>query len=149
MAPPVRETSSVLARLHDEIDRMLHEFPLPSFFLTGTERGCWAPAFDLYEKNGSLIVEAELPGISEEAVKIGYTDHTLTIEGETKKEAEETKEGYYRAERRWGGFYRTISLSEGVDFEKAKAELTQGVLKITLPKASKPEKKTRTIPITG
>jgi HSP20 family protein len=149
MAPPVRETHSVLARLHDEIDRMFHEFSLPSFFLTGTERGRWAPALDLYEKNGSLIVEAELPGVPTDAVKIHCTDHTLTIQGETNKEGEEKKEGYYRAERRYGSFYRMVTLPEGVDFDTAKAEFKEGVLKITLPKTSRPQEKARTLPITG
>jgi HSP20 family protein len=149
MALPVRETSSALARLHDEIDRMFHEFSLPGFFPFGTERGRWTPALDLYEKNGNLVVEAELPGIPKDAVKIACTDHTLTIQGEMKKEEEEKKEGYYRAERRYGSFYRIVNLPEGVDFDRAKAEFKDGVLTITLPKSSKPEEKARTIPITG
>jgi HSP20 family protein len=147
MALSVRETSSALARLHDEIDRIFHEFSLPSCFPFGTERVRWTPALDLYEKNGNLVVEAELPGIPREAVKIACTDHTLTIQGETKKEEEEKKEGYYRAERRHGSFDCTVNLPEGVDFNKAEAEFKDGVLKITLPKTKKPEEKTRTIPI--
>jgi HSP20 family protein len=149
MALSVRETSSALARLHDEIDRMFHEFSLPSCFPFGTERVRWTPALDLYEKNGNLVVEAELPGIPREAVKIACTDHTLTIQGETKKEEEEKKEGYYRAERRYGSFDRMVNLPEGVDFNKPEAEFKDGVLKITLPKTNKPEEKTRTIPISG
>jgi HSP20 family protein len=149
MAPSVRETSLPLARLHDEIDRMFHGFSLPSFFRRETEQGFWTLALDLYEKNGNMIVEAELPGVPREAVTIAYTDHTLTIQGETRKVEEEKKGGYYRAERRYGSFQRVVNLPEGVDFSKAKAEFKDGVLTITLPKTSKPEEKARTIPITG
>jgi HSP20 family protein len=149
MAPPVRETSLPLARLHDEIDRMFQEFSLPSFSPRETERGRWTPALDLYEKDGNLVVEAELAGIPREAVTIAHTDHTLTILGETRKVEEERKEGYYRAERRYGSFRRVVTLPEGVDFNRAKAEFKEGVLTITLPKASRPDEKPRTIPITG
>jgi HSP20 family protein len=147
---------SPLTRLHDEIDRMFQEFTVPSFFgllpagyPPEVGRGRWAPALDVYEKGNDLIVEAELPGIPKEAVKINCTDHTLIIQGETKKETEEKKEGYYRAERRYGSFYRTVPLPETVEYGKAKAEFRDGVLKITLPKQAKPEEKSRTIPITG
>src|SRR5581483_10871026 len=103
--PAVRESSSALAHLHDEIDRMFQEFSPPSFFPVWPERGRWAPALDIYEKENNLIVEAELPGIPKDAVKISYIDHTLTIQGETKKEEEQKREGYHRWERRYGSFY--------------------------------------------
>jgi HSP20 family protein len=131
------------------MDRMFQEFTLPSFFRRLPEPGRWAPALDLYEKGNDLIVEAELPGIPKDAVKISCTDQTLTIQGETKKEAEEKKEGYYRAERCYGSFHRTVTLPESVDYGKAKAEFRDGVLKITLPKMAKPEEKGRTIPISA
>lgn len=149
MALPVREPGTALARLHDEIDRMFQEFSMPGFFSLWPERARWAPLLDMYEKDNDLIVEAELPGIPKEAVKISCTDQTLTIQGETKKEAEERREGYYRAERRYGSFYRTVTLPVEVDYEKAKAQFRDGVLQITLPKRAKPEEKSRTIPISG
>jgi HSP20 family protein len=150
MALPVaREPVSALARIHEDIDRMFQEFPLPGFFSLWASPTRWAPALDLYEKDNTLVVEAELPGIPKEAVKLTCSDHTLTIQGETKKEEEEKKEGYYRSERRYGSFYRTVALPEEVDFNKARAEYTNGVLKIMLPKSAKPETKTRTIPISG
>ena len=149
MALPVRETTSALARLHDEIDRMFQEFSVPSFFPLRAEHTRWAPALDVYEKDNQLIVEAELPGIPREAVKISCTDQTLTIQGETKQETEEKRAGYYRTERHYGSFYRTVPLPEPVSFEKAKAQFRDGVLQITLPTQLRPEEKTRTIPITG
>jgi HSP20 family protein len=150
MALPVRESTTALARLHDELDRMFTEFSLPSFFRAVPERGRWSPALDVYEKDGNLIVEAELPGIPKEVVKISCTDDTLTIQGETKKEEEDTsREGFYRAERRYGSFYRMVTLPEPVDYTQAKAQFKDGVLQVTLPKTTRPEEKTRQIPITG
>jgi HSP20 family protein len=103
----------------------------------------------MYEKDGNLIVETELPGILREAVKINCSDHTLTIQGETKKDEEEKREGYYRSERRYGSFYRSVALPEGVSAAKAKAEFKDGVLKITMPREVKPEEKRHTISISG
>jgi HSP20 family protein len=149
MALLTREPGTALARLHDEIDRMFQEFSLPSLPSLWPERGRWMPAVDLYEKENNLIVEAELPGIPKDAVKISCTDNSLTIQGETKKEEEQKREGFYRVERHYGSFYRTVPLPENVDHNKAKAEFREGVLRITLPKMAKPEEKGRTIPITG
>ena len=149
MALPVREPVSALARIHEDIDRMFQEFPMPSFFSLWPERTRWMPALDVYEKDNNLIVEAELPGIPKEAVKLTCTDNILTIQGETKKEEEEKREGYYRSERHYGSFHRTVALPEEVDFNKAKAEYHDGVLKVTLPKTARPEAKARTIPISG
>jgi HSP20 family protein len=150
-----REPGTSLARIHDEIDRMFQDFTLPNLLSLWPgapaegSSGRWLPALDLYEKENNLIVEAELPGIPKDAVKITCTDSTLTIQGETRKEAEEKKEGYHRTERRYGSFYRAVTLPESVDYGKAKAEFRDGVLKITLPKSAKPEEKSRTIPISA
>jgi HSP20 family protein len=149
MTLPVPETGSALTRLHDDLDRMFQEFVRPGFLPFWPERGRWTPTLDLYEEGNDLIVEADLPGIPKDAVKVSCTNNTLTIQGETKKEAEEKREGHYRAERRYGSFYRTVTLPETVEFEKARAQFRDGVLQITLPKQNKPESKARTIPISG
>lgn len=148
MALLVREGASPLARIHDEIDRMFQEFTSARFWprLEGMAR---VPSIDLSEKNGNLVVEAELPGVDKKDVKITYTDNMLTLQGETKQEKEEKREGYYRAERQYGSFYRAIPLPQPVDFSKAKAEFKNGVLTITLPKSARPEAQERTIPISG
>jgi HSP20 family protein len=149
MALPVREAVAPLTRIHDEIDRVFQEFPTPSFFTPWFGRARWLPALDLYEQNNNLIVEAELPGIPKEAVKLSCTVNSLTIQGETKKEEEEKREGYYRAERRYGSCYRTVALPEEIDVNKVKAEFKDGVLKVTLPKVARPEAQARTIAIAG
>ncbi len=153
----VREGTTALARLHNELDRMFEDFaaPFPAFpvfrpfqvagFMP--EGGRWMPAIDFYEKDNHLVVEAEVPGILKENLKVGCTDHTLTIQGETKKEEEEKKEGYYRAERRYGMFYRAVPLPEDVDYGKAEAKYENGVLRVMLPKVPRPETAPRTIPL--
>lgn len=146
MALPVRESASPLTRIHDEIDRMFQDLTLSSFW-PFRESAVRLPALDLYEKNGNLVVETELPGIDKKDVKISYTDSTVTIQGETKQEKEEKKEGYYRSERQYGSFFRTVPLPQAVDFDKAKAEFKDGVLTLTLPKSAQAEEKARIIPI--
>jgi HSP20 family protein len=149
MALPVREAVAPLTRIHDEIDRVFQEFPTPSFLTPWFGRARWLPALDLYEQNNNLIVEAELPGIPKEAVKLSCTVNSLTIQGETKKEEEEKREGYYRSERRYGSFYRTVALPEEVDVNKIQAQYKDGILKVTLPKVASTESKSRSVPISG
>ena len=144
MALPVRESASPMDRIHDEIDRMFHEFNVGRFWPRSDLR---IPSCDVYEKNGSLLVEAELPGIQRKDVKVHYTDNTITIRGESKQEKQEKKDGYYRSERQYGSFFRSIPLPTPVDFSKATAAFKDGILKVTLPKAEKPAQAERTIPI--
>jgi HSP20 family protein len=61
----------------------------------------------------------------------------------------EKREGYYRSERRYGSFYRTVALPEEVDVNKVDAQFKDGVLKVTLPKVAPSEAKSRTVPISG
>lgn len=148
MALPARETLSPLAHIHNEIDRMFQDFG-------GTKLWPWHdatrryPALDVFEEDGNLVVEAELPGISKEDLEVSYAENTVTIHGQTKQETEEKKEGYYRIERQCGAYYRAVPLPHLVDFAKAKAELKDGVLTITLPKTEKPSEQKPKIPITG
>jgi HSP20 family protein len=146
MALPVRETASPLGRIHDEIDRVFQDFTTSRFWPWAEGAGR-VPSLDLYEKNGNLVLDVELPGIDKKDVKVSYTDITVTIQGESKQEKEEKKEGYYRSERQYGSFYRSIPLPQPVDFAQAKAEFKDGVLTITLPKTATPEAAVRTIPI--
>jgi HSP20 family protein len=95
----------------------------------------WAPKVDVQRCNGNLVVTAELPGLKKEEVKVEMTEDALLLQGERKLEHKEDHEGYHRYERSYGKFYRSIPLPEGVKTEAAKAELTDGVLKITVPVA--------------
>jgi HSP20 family protein len=100
--------------LHSEMNRMFDEM------LGGLTRGRsgrqqgvqateWAPSVDVFEKEGNLIIRAELPGVKQEDVDISVQDRVLTISGQRKEEQEQEQEqdGYYVRERRQGTFRRT------------------------------------------
>jgi HSP20 family protein len=71
--------------------------------------------------------------MKKEDVKVEVTDGQLAISGERKSEAEERKENFYRCERQYGTFYRTVPLPEGVKFEDVKATFASGVLEVSVP----------------
>ncbi len=92
----------------------------------------WSPQVEMFEREGKLVVQADLPGIKKDDIKVEITDHQLTIEGERKEKREEKGEGFYRSERSYGSFCRTIALPEGINTENAKAEFKNGVLEISM-----------------
>jgi HSP20 family protein len=106
----------------------------------------WAPPVEVYEREGKLVVRAELPGLNKDDVKIEATDDGLIIQGERKREHEEQREGYYRSERSYGRFYRLIPLPEGAKVDEARAQFNNGVLEVTIP-APAAERRRREIPV--
>jgi HSP20 family protein len=106
----------------------------------------WTPAVDITRCNGDLVVTAELPGLKKEEVKVALTEDALVIEGERKREHKIDHEGYHKVERSYGKFYRSIPLPKEAKTDLAKAELTEGILKVTVPVAEA-RPKAREIPI--
>jgi len=105
----------------------------------------FTPAIDMYEDKDNIIVETQLGGINPDDVDISIENNILCLKGESEKKSEIDDKNYYRKEIRRGSFYRSISLPTKVDGENAKAINDDGILKITIPKAS--ELKPRTIKI--
>jgi len=103
--------------------------------------GSWAPAVDIYEKDGNIVLKAELPGIDAKSVDIHVENNVLTLRGERKFEEEVKKDNFHRVERAYGTFTRSFTLPTVVDTGKIKAAFKDGVLKLTLPKReeSKPK----------
>lgn len=126
----------------DEMDRMFRGNG------SETEIRTWAPTTDVQRCDGSLVVSAELPGLKKEDVKVEVTDEALVIQGERKQEHKEDHEGYHRWERSYGGFYRSIPLPEGAKTDQVKAELKDGVLKVSIP-VPELAKKSRQVPVAG
>jgi HSP20 family protein len=94
----------------------------------------WRPTVDVFEKNGHLVVKAELPGVKKEDVSVTLDKGDLVISGERKVESE-VKEGHvYRMERSYGSFYRRLPLPEEVLPEQIEASFKDGVLEVRLPK---------------
>ena len=113
-----------------------------------TQLESWAPRMDVEQCGGNLVVSAELPGLKREDVKVEVTDDNLTIQGERKQEHKEDHEGFHRWERNYGRFYRSIALPDGAKIDQIKAELKDGVLKVSIP-VPESAKKPRQIPVAG
>lgn len=98
----------------------------------GVERH-WTPTVDIWENDEEIVVNAELPGVRSEDVKVTVEDDVLTIEGEKKEETESGEGRAHRLERSYGRFVRSFKLP-AVDTEGITAAHSDGILKVTLPK---------------
>jgi HSP20 family protein len=130
----------LMRELSEEMDRAFRGV-IPS-----TQLEPWTPTVDVQQCNGDLVVTAELPGLKKEDVRVELTDDSLVIQGEREHEHKEDHEGFHRWERSYGQFYRSIPLPEGAKTDQAKAELTDGVLRVSVP-VPEAKKKTRQIPV--
>ena len=99
----------------------------------------WDLAVDVYEKNGNVIAEMNLPGIDPDKIDISVEDDYLTVSGSREEKKETKEEDYYSKEIKRGSFERTVKLSHAVKKDKADASYKDGVLKITIPKDEKKE----------
>ncbi len=107
---PARE----LGTIQSEMNRLFNTFfDAPTTAGSGAALRRWIPAMDLVETDGEFVLRADLPGLSEGDVNIELEDNVLTVSGERKSEHEERNEGYYRVERSFGSFRRTLTLPEG------------------------------------
>jgi HSP20 family protein len=94
----------------------------------------WVPAMDLVEAADHFVLKADLPGLRDEDVKVEVQDGTLTISGERKAEREQNESGWYRIERSFGSFSRSLTLPEHVDASAISAAFNDGVLELRIPK---------------
>ncbi|NHQ59380.1 Hsp20/alpha crystallin family protein [Chlorobium sp. BLA1] len=102
-----------------------------------------APSFkvDISEDENAINIEADLPGVKKEDVKVSMDDDVLCITAERTQNEEEKKKGYHRIERSWGSLSRSFTVGENINADKIEASYDNGVLKIVLPK-SEPKPKT-------
>ena len=124
----------------DEMNRMLDNFWHENSFGMG-----WIPDIDIAETDNDIIVKAEIPGVDPKRIDISITGDALTIKGEKKEEKEETGKNYYRIERSYGSFTRTVDLPSKVMTDKVEAKEHLGVLEITLPKMERTKTKKITV----
>ena len=125
---PLRELSS----LQTEMNRLFNTVFDTPVANGGTRR--WVPAMDLVETAEDFVLRADLPGMKQEDVKIELEDNVLTVSGERKSEHESGERGFYRVERAYGSFRRTLTLPEGVDADAIVAKFDRGVLEVSIPK---------------
>jgi HSP20 family protein len=141
---PLREFST----LQNEMNRLFNTvFDAPSPANGGSTLRRWMPAMDLVETEDHFVLRADLPGLTEDDVKIEFEDGTLSVSGERKAEHESKNEGYYRVERAFGTFSRSLTLPQGIDPEAVTANFDRGVLEVRIPKPE--ERKPRRIEIGG
>ena len=141
LAPYVRTSEMPLTnRLFEDF---FNDFPFSSY--TSERKEDWIPAVDILEKEGNLILRAELPGMSEKQIDLKIEGNTLTLKGERTMDKEDKKNNYHRVESFCGSFTRSFRLPETVDLEKISADYKNGVLVVTIPQ--KPEVRPREIPV--
>ena len=131
-----------MRRFSEEMDRLFDDFGFggqPSFsqdFLPSTfnefRQSLWSPQIETFEREGQLVIRADLPGLTKDDVNVEINDDAIIISGERRNENEEQREGYYRSERSYGSFFRTIPLPQGVNADDANATFNNGVLEITM-----------------
>jgi HSP20 family protein len=128
---PARE----LASLQGEMNQLFNTFFGDSTTAAGNGQSRrWVPAMDLVETADHFVVRADLPGLRESDISIELEDNVLTISGERKHEEKAEKEGYYRVERSFGKFARSLTLPDGVDAGAVAADFDAGVLEVRIPK---------------
>jgi HSP20 family protein len=100
------------------------------------------PAFNVWTNEEGLNVTAEVPGVSPEDIEIGVVGDTLTLSGTRKPEELDESARYYRQERGYGDFTRSLQLPFAVDVNKVEATFHNGVLMVAMPRAEedKPRK---------
>ena len=134
---------TLMRRFTEDMDRMF----TGQGGTASREMGLWAPPIDVREKDGNLVISAELPGLNKEDVKVEVHEDALVLQGERKREWEEERGGVRRSERTYGSFYREIPLPEGAKADQAKAQFNNGVLEITIPIPESQQRKPRQIAI--
>lgn len=147
-----RDPFALMREMTSEFDRFFGEptrpfFRWPSLWKRAAPEIGWFPEIDVFEKDNRLVTKIDLPGMKKEDVKVEITDGQLAISGERKREAEEKGEEFYRSEREYGSFYRSVPLPEGAKVDDVKATFTDGVLEVSVPLPARPEAKMRKVEI--
>lgn len=106
-----------------------------------------APSLDVFEEKDELVVKADLPGMNKDEIEVTVTENVVTIKGEKKKEEEVKEKDYYRRERSYGSFVRSVELPCEVKSDQIKANFKDGVLEVRMPKTEEAKKKSVSIKI--
>jgi HSP20 family protein len=130
------KTFSFPVRLSDEVERLFDEIIHRPWGFMG-ELKEWHPSIDLYETSEVYILEADLPGVKGEDVRVDVEDSDLILQGRRFFERNHKGNKFYCQERSCGDFIRRIRLPESVDRDEIKAEFKDGVLRVVVPKIKK------------
>jgi HSP20 family protein len=123
-----------LSTWHRDIDDLFRRFfPAVSeesdpYSMTG-----WLPPMEAFERDGSYVIRADVPGVEPSEVEVSVLNDTLTLKGERKRSNEVKEKDYRYSETSYGRFERRLALPKGVDPEKITAKFEHGVLEVTMP----------------
>lgn len=124
-----------------ELEEMLARTPALS------QAAQWSPQIEVFERDGNLVVYADLPGVRRDDVEVNVDGDVLTIRGERRQEHRETEGGYRRTERSYGTFFRQIPLPDGVDPDDVRASYENGVLEVVVPSPRPDQQRRRRIEV--
>ena len=142
-----------MRRFVSDMDRLFGDFgfaPADSWLGPRLERSMggssWSPQIDISERDGRILIHADLPGMKQDDIHVNVEEGLLTISGQRSDEHEQNQGGVHRRERSYGSFVRRIALPEGVDPESIQASFENGVLEVSMS-APRSSSRGRQIPI--
>ena len=109
----------------------------------------WVPALEMTERDHTLVIKLDLPGLKKEEINVHFTDEGLVIEGERTNETEGKQNEWFTTERTYGRFYRVVPLPEAVNHMEVKATFKNGVLEVTVPVPVAEAKAPYKVPVDG
>jgi HSP20 family protein len=137
--PVKRDRENPFALLRHDMDTLFDDFfrgfEMEPFF--GSHSVSYSPKVDIIESDREIRVSAELPGMNEKDIDISLNHDSLTIKGEKREEKEDKGKDYYRMERSYGSFCRSIPLPVEIETDKVNAHYRKGILTIKIPKSAK------------
>ena len=145
------ESTSLLS-LQRDMNRIFESFfqafdSQPGSSSLGLTSGLFQPQVDLSDSATELKISVELPGLTEKDLDVSVSSDAVTIKGEKREEKEEHTNGYYRMERHYGSFHRTVAFPCGIEKDGAEASFKNGVLTIVLPKSEQSKVAVKKIPV--
>jgi HSP20 family protein len=132
------EPLSELATLQTELSRLMNGLSGGN----GRSVQSWVPPVDIWETESDLVYAFDLPGISQDKITLDLHEGTLTVSGERENKQERSEDGFFRFERRYGSFSRSLPVPPETQEESVRAEYRNGVLEIRVakPEVSKPRR---------
>jgi HSP20 family protein len=125
---------SELATLQSEMARLMDSVWASSGSRTGNGGTTWLPPVDVTETEEELVLAFDLPGLKEDEINVELDDNVLTVSGRREREHERKGDNFYRWERRFGEFSRSVALPAGVSENDVNASYANGVLEVRVPK---------------
>jgi HSP20 family protein len=155
---------ALMRRMTEDMNRLFENLGfgrghgLSSPYATGFDRDLWGatptpdqmawlPQVETFRRGDKLVVRADLPGLKKEDVKAEIEDGVLTIWGERSAEREDNGDDFYRSERSYGQFCRTVPLPDGADADHTEASFKDGVLEVAIPAPKQSERKAKPVQI--